>query len=62
MSLSGSLIALFGSLLSGDPVKDSRLENLCLENSLNPPISSTKSKIPEFNTLSNNSFLYFLSN
>ena len=55
----GLLIALFGSLFSADPVSVSRLENLFLENSLNPPISSTRSKIPEFNTLSNSSFLYF---
>lgn len=62
MSLSGSLIALSGSLFSADPVKDSRLENLCLENSLSPPISSIKSRRPELTTLSKRASLYFLSN
>jgi hypothetical protein len=55
-------MALFGSLFSAEPVKDSRLENLCLENSLRPPISSIRSSSPELTTLSNKASLYFLSN
>ena len=56
------ICSLFGSFAaSAESVNVSKLENLFLENSLNPPICSIKSRRPELTTLSKSASLYFLS-